>query len=95
MTRVQLRAPAIGNPFRWLGLLLLLEAQDDDEALVALLTLALSFRQTSGRRGQRGSYTKKTEEFFELLLSKFSERILAHAASMPTRQNLRKGARNS
>jgi hypothetical protein len=64
-------------PLHTLGILLLADAHDNDEELAALLILAVSFHKPQTKRhGRRGPYTQeKAEEFLELLLENFSERM--------------------
>ena len=60
-----------------LGVMLLAGASDMDEENMAILILAYSFSKPATRRhGPRGPYDQaKTEDFFDLLLDKFSARI--------------------
>jgi len=64
-------------PLRDLAALLLAEAQDEEEHLIALLVLSLALCEPeSNRHGPHGPYKQeKAEGFLELLLDKFSERM--------------------
>ena len=64
-------------PLQDLAALLLTEAQDGEECLIALLVLSLALcKPESNRHGPHGLYKKeKAEGFLELLLDKFSERM--------------------
>ena len=57
-------------------MLLLVDAQDLEEELVALLTLKLTKQECrSGRYGQQGPYDQlKLHDFLELIIDKYSPR---------------------
>jgi len=64
-----------------LGIIMLADAEDDDEELVALLFLRLAFTEQrdrkarSGKYGRRGPYkSRKSKDFFDLMLNDFSDR---------------------
>ena len=62
------------SPLQRAGALLLANAQDEEEAMAALLTLKLAKQEhCSGRYGHWGPYDwLKSQDFLELIIEKYS-----------------------